>query len=556
VIAADLAFVHGSVGTMDDAGRWVQALAVRDGRIAAVGSDNDIRPLVGHRTEVVDLAGRMLLPGFQDAHMHPVSGGIELMRCDLTQVHTSAEYVRVIADYAQKHPQAPWILGGGWSMEAFPGGRPTADLIDAVVSDRPVCLPNRDHHSVWANSCALRLAGVDRHTPDPSGGRIERDADGRPTGALHEGAMDLVTRLIPSETLDEMIDGIRLAQRYLHGLGITAWHDAAVGARTFGLEHSLDAYLALASKGELTARVRGALWWDRARGVEQIDDLLAMRGRASAGRFDAGTVKLFLDGVCEVGTAAVIEPYLDEEGLPTANRGLTLIDPELLREYVVRLDAAGFQVHFHALGERAVRDALDAVEATRRENGANDLRHTMAHVQIVHPEDLPRFCSLGVVASVQPLWACLEPQMAELTIPFLGEERSSWQYPFGSMDRLGIRLAFGSDWPVSSADPLAGIHVAVNRVMPEAMSGARTAGREAFLPEERLSLASALRAFTRGSAYVNHLERDTGSLEVGRYADLVVLDRDLRSQPVDEIAEAKVDLTFVEGGCMFEAVHA
>jgi predicted amidohydrolase YtcJ len=544
---ADLALVNGAVYTVDAARRWAQAVAVREGRIAAVGTDAEVRELVGPRTEVIDLAGRMVLPGFQDAHVHPPSAGVEMLQCELLDLHGLDAYREAIRAYAESHPEAEWILGGGWAMDVFPGGVPTKDILDEIVPDRPVFLPSRDGHSAWVNSEALKRAGITRDTPDPPDGRIERDELGEPIGALQEGAMRLVGDLAPEPTQEEWERGLLEAQRYLHALGITAWQDAIVG----GPYPTLEAYLAVAGRGELTARVVGALWWDRYRGLEQIPELLEARARGPVGRFAATSVKIMLDGVCENFTAAVLEPYLDAQGKPTENRGILFVEPELLAEAVTRLDAEGFQVHFHALADRAVRAGLDAIEAAIRANGPSDHRHHLAHIQVVHPEDIPRFRRLRAVANAQPLWAAHESQMDDLTIPFLGEPRWRWQYPFASLVRAGAVLAMGSDWGVSSPNPLEEIHVAVNRVMPPDYPY-RVDSREVFLPQERLDLPTAIAAFTMGSAYVNHLDRETGSIEVGKLADLVVLDRNLFEHPVEEISQAKVLLTLVQG----ERVHA
>jgi len=292
--------------------------------------------------------------------------------------------------------------------------------------------------------------------------------------------------------------------------------------------------------------VVGALWWDRGRGEDQIDDLVHLRERGRSGRFAATTVKIMQDGVCETFTAAVLEPYLDAAGRITDKRGISFVDPEALKGYVTALDRLGFQVHFHALAERAVREALDAIEAAAQANGPSDHRHHLAHIQVVHPDDVPRFRTLRAVANAQPLWAAHEGQMDDLTIPFLGEPRWRWQYPFGSLVRAGATLCMGSDWSVSSPDPLEEIHVAVNRVMPPTYLYG-SGSDEVFLPDERLDLETSIAAFTIGSAYVNHLDHVTGSIEVGKYADLTVVDRDLFAHPVEEIANTHVDATFVEG---------
>ena len=546
---SDVVFTGGAVYTVDAARSWAQAVAVKGRRIVAVGTDDSLSDLIGPTTEVHDLRGRMLLPGFQDAHVHPPSGGLEMLECNLNEAYTQEGYERIVAVYASEHPDVEWIRGGGWSMDSFPGGTPTKEVLDRIVPDRPVYLPNRDGHGAWVNSRTLELAGITRETPDPPDGRIERDAAGEPSGTLHEGAMDLVDKLMPPVTEQEWAEGLRVAQRYLHSLGITAWQDAIVG----GPYDTLDAYTAMAGRGELTARVVGSLWWDRHRGDEQIDELIAKRDRSAVGRFRATTVKIMQDGVIEDFTAGVLDPYLDRDGTPTKNRGMSFVDPELLNRSVTRLDAEGFQVHIHAIGERAVREALDALEAARRANGTNDHRHHIAHIQVVHPDDLPRFHELGVVANAQPLWATLEGQMVNLTIPFLGPERSGWQYPFASLVRSGARLAFGSDWSVSSPNPMWEMAIAVHRKEPlryADMVGER-ATEEAFLPDERIDLATAIHAFTMGSAYVNHLDDVTGSIEVGKEADLVVVDRNLFDLTLDELADAKVQLTMVAGAPVF-----
>jgi predicted amidohydrolase YtcJ len=547
---ADVVFTGGAVYTADPAdparrrvvpaGPGPQAVAVLGDRIAAVGGagDSEIGDLIGPRTEVVDLRGRALLPGFQDAHVHPASAGVTMVGCNLIGSATLDDALARISAYAARRDDKEWVVGSGWRMEWFERGTPSRQLLDQVADGRPVYLTNRDGHGAWVSSRALEIAGIDAGTPDPPDGRIERTADGSPQGTLHEGAATLVGRHLPALTLDDRVSGLLLAQEHLHARGITAWQDAIIGDY-LGSGDPLPVYLAAARAGTLTARVQGALWWDRGRDGGQLPDILARREQGQAGRFRANTVKIMQDGVAESFTAGMIEPYLDACGCQTANRGLSHVDAAALREYVTLLDAHGFQVHLHAIGDRAVRESLDALETARTANGANDNRHHIAHLQVMHPDDIPRFAALGVTANVQALWAAHEPQMDLLTIPFIGPERAARQYLFGDLLRSGARLAAGSDWAVSSANPLRAVQVAVTRMLPGT-------GAEPLLPGQSLSLGEALAAYTTGSAYVNHLD-ETGAVEVGKLADLVVLDRDPFASPPDEIASVAVELTYVGG---------
>ena len=540
--AADLVLLGGRVATMDPARSWATAVAVRDGRIIAVGDDASVRPLIGPRSRVIELAGRTVTPGFGDAHVHPIHGGLARMRCELHGSYGQDTYLAIVAAFAADHPDEPWISGAGWSMDDFPGGVPDKAELDRLVPDRPVFLQSRDGHSAWVNSRALELAGVTADTPDPVDGRIDRDSDGAPVGALQEGAMDLVERLVPGATPEELVTALRIGQAELHSLGVTNWQDAIIEP-----DVEEPAYTSLAASGELTGRVVGALWWERSRGAEQIDAFVERRTRTAVGRYRPSSVKIMQDGVLENFTGAVLEPYFGPDGHPTTNRGLSQVDPEALKGYVTRLDALGFQPHFHAIGERAVREALDAVQAARRANGMTDTRPHIAHIQVIHPDDVPRFRELGVVANAQPYWACHEGQMDKLTIPFLGPERSTWQYPFRSLRAAGATLAMGSDWSVSTANPLLEMETAVNRV-----ANTFRGRKPVFLPDERIELIDALAAFTAGSAWVNHLEREVGSLEVGKAADLVVLDRDLFDRSAGPIGDARVVGTFIDGAPVFE----
>jgi len=543
-------FRNGSVFTADAARSWASAVAVVDGRVAAVGGDDTVAEYVAPADEVVDLDGRALWPGFHDAHAHPVMGGLERARCDLSGVVTAEQYLGVIARYAADHPEREWILGGGWAMEAFPGGRPDRAALDAIVPDRLVLLPNRDHHSAWTNTRTLAAAGIDETTPDPAHGRIERDAEGRPTGLLHEGAMDLLERIAPAPTQHDFDEGLREALRYLHSLGVVGWQDALVKVDEPGPSVH-ESYLRAQAGGWLTAHVAGALWWDRSCPLEGVADQVAAlakrreEARLAGRRYRAENVKVMQDGVMEMFTAAVLEPYLDRCGHHTSDTGISFLDTDVLRAATIALDAIGFGIHYHALGDRAVREVLDALAAARTANGATGNRHHLAHLQLIDPADVPRFRELGATANLQALWACHEPQMDDLTIPFLGGERAGRQYPFGDLHRAGVTLALGSDWPVTTPDPLAALHVAVNRRPPTVRDV------EPLGPEQALPLPVAVAGYTAGSAYVNGVERRSGRIAVGLEADLVVLDRDPFAAAPDQIAAARVHRTYVGG----ELVH-
>jgi len=539
--SADTVFVGGPVMTMDPRNPSASAVAIGGGRILAVGSEQDILMLEGPRTRRIDLRGRTLLPGFIDAHCHPVLAGVEMQLCALHDLPESKDaYLAAIRTYAAASPDRPWILGSGWAMAAFPGGTPSREDLDAVVPDRPAMLENRDGHGAWANSRALELAGITRETGDPPDGRIERTPDGEPQGTLHEGAIGLLDPILPETTEDEVIGGLAVAQAYLHRLGITGWQDAITTPK------NLAAYRRFAGSGRLTGRVVAAQWWDRDVGESQIEGFVEERARSSIGRLSAGTVKIMLDGVIENFTASVLEPYLDGHGHSTGGRGIDFVDPEALQGHVTKLDAEGFQVHFHALGDRAVRQGLDAVAAARRANGMTDTRPHLAHLQIVDPADWPRFRELDAGANIQPLWARNEAQMTELTIPFLPPDRAPLQYPIASMHRAGALLVGGSDWMVSTPNVMQQVEVAVRRVDPDHRK------REPFLPDEAIDLETALRAYTMGAAWANHADDRTGSIEIGKLADLTVLDRDIEHEPADRIGDARVLLTLVEGDVVHE----
>ena len=534
---ADLILTGADVYTVDAVRRWAHGVAIRGDRIVAVGTETEVRDLVGPSTVHLHLPGRMVVPGFQDAHIHAAFGGRNLMSLNLDHLSTREEYLDAIGAHATAHPELPWITGGGWYIAVFGAAGPRREDLDAVVPDRPVFLMNTDVHGAWVNTPALRAGGVSADTPDPWDGYYVRDADGSPTGMLHEGAAySFAANVVPPTDPAAWRAALLRAQAELHALGITGWQDAWVEPDLLAAYRSLD------DAGELTARVVTSLWWTRHRGMEQIEGLVEMRERGSGGRIDSGTVKIMLDGCPENGTAAMLEPFGGHVG-EAHGIGIAFVEAAELAEAVTRLDSLGFQMHMHALGDRALRIALDAVAAARAANGARDARHHIAHLQVTDPADLPRLRELGVVANMQPFWSQFDPALAELALPALGEERLSRLYPIGSIARTGAVLAFGSDWPVTTPNPLLEIEVAVTRISPDARDG------EPFQPQERISLPAAVAAFTRGAAYVNR-DDEAGTIAPGMRADLAVLDRNVFAG--GPIGDAQVELTVAGGTVVYD----
>ena len=535
---ADLVLIGARVYTVDATRSWAEALAIRQGRLVYVGTSGGARAFAGPATRVVDLEGRLVLPAFRDSHVHPVSAGIELGLCDLNDLKTVDQVTAKIRTCAAERPDAPWILGGGWDLPLFPGANPDRALLDSLVPDRPALLSAADGHSAWVNSMALASAGITRETPDPPRGRIERHpATGEPSGTLRESAVDLVARHAPSPGADDHVAGLRRALERMNRLGIVAFQEASADERTLG------AYLQGDREGWLSARARVSLLAVPEEGQDQVGRLVELR-RRGRGRVTPGTVKLFLDGVIEAKTAALLEPYLDPRtGTPESpsNRGLPRWTPELLGAMVTRLDAEGFQVHMHAIGDAAIRMGLDAVEAAHQRNGVRDARHHMAHIQLFDPADIPRFRRLGVIANFQALWAYADSYITELTEPVLGPERSHWLYPIASLMASGAVVVGGSDWSVSSVNPLDAIEVGITRREPGSTSG------PAWIPQERVTLPQMIAAYTIDGAYLCFEEKDGGSLETGKWADLIVLDRNLFELPPHEIHAARVLWTLLEG---------
>ena len=527
---ADLIIKNTAVYTMASPGQ-AEAIAIRGDKIVFVGSNLDVDKFDGDSTEVLDLGGRMVMPAFRDAHVHPQSG-IGLSDCHFEGLETPKTVVDSVARCVAAAKPGEWVRGRGWALPVFPNGNPNKALLDHIAPNNPVYLTAADGHSVWVNSKALALAGVTKDTPDPVNGRIERDAAGNPSGTLRENANDLVSKFLPPYTLEQRKAGLVRALRLANELGIATLHEASAGPE------ALEAYAALDQEGSLTARVIAAQYVDPEKPNSQVDSLVAWRQRFKGTKYyRPDAAKFFADGVIEAKTAATLAPYLNSGD----NRGVANFRQGQLDSLMAAVDKAGIQIHVHAIGDRGIRMSLDAYEWTRQTNGPRDARPIISHIQLFDPADIPRFKTLGVIASFQPLWAFADKYITDLTIPILGPERSRWLYPIGSMAKSGAVLASGSDWTVSSLNPLEAIQVAITRRAPTDSAG------PAWIPEEVVDLTTMLKSYTSGAAYAGFDEKTNGTLEVGRAADLIVLDQDLYRIPATAIHKARVLLTVMDG---------
>jgi predicted amidohydrolase YtcJ len=535
-VPAELVLRGGAVFTADAANAAATAVAVRGGRIVYVGDDEGVRRFVGADTRTIEIADGMVLPGFHDSHVHIAAGGLRLASCDLSGDGTAEAVTAHIAACARDNPTSAWVSGSGWQLGVFPGAHPTRSQLDAVVPDRPAYFTAADGHSAWVNSRALALADVTAATPDPQGGRIERDpATNEPTGTLREAAALLVARQVPLPSEADVKAAIVRAIAIANSLGITSVHDANASALMF------EPYMALDREGALNARVTLAAGVnlqmpDVSAVAAEVERVERLRRQYRGARLRVTAAKLGVDGALEARTAALLEPYVGGEEL-----GPTVMPPDVFAATLLALDRAGIQAHVHVIGDGAARIALDAVAAARETNGPRGPTHQLAHLQLVHPADIPRFAPLRVAANLQGLWAYRDEETQALVEPAIGPERSLRLYPYGSLERSGATLVGGSDWSVTSMNPLPAIEIAVTR------RGARQPAGPAWLPQEVVSLDAMLLAYTINGARLQLQEDNVGSITVGKAADLVVLDKNLRAIAVTDINTTRVLHTFVEG---------
>lgn len=539
---AELVLINGGIYTVDAERSWAEAAAVRGGAFVTVGSNADVESLIGPQTRVIDLTGHMALPGFHDAHVHPTAGGYALLGCDLEGLASVEATIAAVTACALDKDEG-WLEGHAFNLSLFGQDGPHKSLLDAVSITRPIILWGSDGHNAWANSTALELAGITAETPDPPLGVIERDPDGSPSGTLRETAQELVRAAMPKPTLEGNVRALRTGISHLNSCGITSFIDAWVGLEDY------QSYQAIDRAGGMTARVVTSLTYESGFAKhygDEFDQVLAGRHQYESERISNGSVKLFLDGVLEGETAALVEPYVGMHG----KRGDLILEPDALNAAVSRFDAMGLQVHMHAIGDQAVRAGLDAIEAARQANGPSDNRHHISHLQLIHVDDIERFATLDTAANFQALWAYPDDWIMELNLPVLGEERVQGMYPIGSVLRAGGRIVGGSDWNVSSANPLDAIETAVRRQDALAPDG------PVLNENERVSVATMIDAYTINAAWLMHHETITGSVEVGKRADIVVLDRNLFEIPVTEINEAQVVETLLDGETIWPTATA
>lgn len=535
--SAETVFVDGAVYTVDENRSWATAVAVNKGRIVYVGDSEGAEGLIGADTRVINLEGRMLLPGFHDSHVHPMAAGTRIFRCQLADLSWPEPVLDAIRKCATGLEAGEWFRGVGLDDALFENGSLNREMLDEILPENVAVITNRSGFDIWTNSPGLRAVGISATSAEPKYGTIIRDVATRePTGVLLGPAGADLYNMIPPPPADKLRESLRNATEMAHRFGITSANEASVEAQHW------EAYVQAEEAGELELRVQGSQRWDRERGMEQLQEMVERRDKAPGARFRADAVKFFLDGNLEHRLAALLEPY---DQFPD-DYGELAFDAQTLNAIATRLDAEGFQLHFHAVGDAAVRQALDAIEAAVEANGPLDRRHQVAHLVLIDPADLPRFAELSVVADFQALWAKDDDnRVGDATL--LGVERAGRLIQIRSMLDSGARVVLGSDWISESMDPLFGIQVAVTR---------QPVGADAppWLPRERISLEEAIAAYTINGAWLARQDELTGSIEVGKAAELVVLSDNLFEVDARGIESARVELTMIGGKVVYEAV--
>lgn len=533
---ADLVLKNGFVYTVDKDRSVAQAVAVKGDAIVYVGDDAGVEAFVGEKTTVIDLAGKMVLPGFIDSHAHADSGAGEVYSVTLNGLNDLEKYKQAIKDFLAAHPETKAIQGGGWINPIFPPEGPNKEILDELVPDIPVILNSEDYHSVWVNTKTLELAEITKDTPNPEGGIIEKDKDGNPNGTLRESAATLVEEIIPPYTEEQLLEGFKYYQNMAHSLGITSVHIPGLPS---GGDEALQALHKLETENGLTMRFVAALRVAPEDELGVVDEMVKVRDAEKGGLFEIKTAKIFMDGVVEGSTAYIEKPYVH---MPDS-RGELLWDAVKYNEMCAALEKAGFQIHVHSIGDASTRITLDGLAYARQKNNMDNTRHGITHLQLVNPEDIKRFAELGVVAVPQPYWFVVDSYYTQ-AIEYLGQERAERQYPMQSFFDNGVVVASASDYPVTIPPrPLDAIESGVTRAWP-----GETGSGTSMPPEsERATVEEMIASFTINGAYAYFNEDKTGSLEKGKKADMVVLDKNILEAKPSEIHTAQVMLTYFDG---------
>ena len=537
--SADTVIVHAKIYTVNPRQPWAEAVAIRGGKIVAVGSDKEIAAYQGASTTVIDAKQHMLLPGFIDNHVHFMGGSARLEQVSLDDAKTVGEFQKMIRDFAAQHPEKKWIQGMGWYYDIFgTSGMPDKKLVDEAVASRPVFLRAYDGHSAIANSEALRIAGITRDTPDPPNGTIVRDpASGEPTGVLKESAGALVEQLIPKLTREEQLDLLARAVHYASSLGLTRVVSCG------GDAEQVELFDEIRKRGQLTLRFYMAPFAPTAGATpEFVRTVQKDRENYHDDWIDVSAVKFWLDGVIEAHTAAMLAPYSND----APNEGQLNFDPDTYKRSVAELDGMGFQIFTHAIGDRAIRLALDAYEAANKANGHSDARDKIEHIEDPSAADIPRFGKLGVIASMQPLHATPNNDILDVWAVNVGPERAARAWPWHDILAGGAHLAFGSDWPVVTISPWPGVQILLTRETPEGTP------RGGWHPNERITLPQAIKGYTLDSAFAARRDKTEGSIETGKLADMIVISQDLFKVAPEKIGGTKVMLTMVGGKIVYQ----
>jgi predicted amidohydrolase YtcJ len=537
---ADIIVVHGHVYTEDPKQPWAQAVAIYRGKIVAVGTDPEIERRRGMGTKVINAGGKLVLPGFVDCHIHFIDGSFSLGRVNLEGAKDAADIQKRLRAYATERPGDDWILGRGWNYAMFGAeALPHKKYLDEIFPNRPVFLEGYDGHTYWANSKALVLAGITRETPDPPNGTIVRDPKtGEATGALKESAQDLVAKTIPKPSRVEKLLALRAGMKWANQHGITRVHSAGQDFE------ALDLFDEMRHRGDLTVRMYIAYFLNPPElRHEDLDAIEHARKKFHDDWIDAGAVKFMVDGVVESHTAAMLEPYSDDPSL----KGKLFWDPSNYKAAVAELDKHSLQLFTHAIGDYAVRTALDAYENAETRNHKRDRRPRIEHIETIAASDIPRFGKLGVIASMQPLHSYPDSNTLDVWARNAGPDRASRAWAWKSISDGGGRLAFGSDWPVVTLNPWEGIQSAVTRQTSE---GKPEGG---FVPEQRLTVAQAIEGYTLGAAFAGHREKTEGSVEIGKLADLIILSQNIFDIKPNRIGTTKVVTTIVGGRLVYQA---